>query len=502
VNELHSKLRKIESSCDENALIGRTSATVLSTSPKFYKNLKKIKRNHGGENPTKNYYLAFPALSSKKATTTITSGEIAAVSGGETKAKAANSDLKLLCWSNLMSNSTKEISVPSTSTPDGGGVKLKPRRSRRYQRRTKCFKENDVQCENARERFSPKAKNVSKKNQRNQYGELLSVKRFARNCVLNKQTIFSTATSKNSTAAAKSCVNARSTNLQSSSSSGAATKVNWDMDFKGHWEMDRDLISEFYQQQQTHPVEVTSTSQVDECQTMNDDDDAMLMKFLPTKLMDDDGGEMLKKEMQSISSLKSKFDANVKALWNDVDDPLTKPLTYKSFDDDDGGNASLVSSFSSEKNSLGLFNFNGHRPTAMMEVIAPMYTLDCNNNNNSSKAFKVNHYSPSSSTISPGSLAAEKFIKSGTNLQSSIWSDGEFNSCETECLIYKDVSIIIAYMHKARVKVNSRPKHVIHVLFFLFLLLFLGRRSQCRRCHLQANEVNRCRDEKLAERER
>jgi hypothetical protein len=236
--------------------------------------------------------------------------------------------------------------------------------------------------------------------------------------------------------------------------------VQWDMDFKGQWEMDRDLIGEFIQQQhhhlpnKTHQIDAKSANQVEQAQ--DEEDDVMMMKFLPTKLMEDEtcvvdaqiAAKM--KEAQSISSFKSKFDENVKALWNDVDDPLTKPLTYKCFDDD--GNASLVSSFASEKNSLGLFNFNGHQPHPA-EVIAPCSNLqmysncsstdfmnisdyDCNNNGARSAAFK-SHLS--SSTVSPGAAAAEKFIKSGTNLQSSIWSDGEI-ACGPESLIYKDVS--------------------------------------------------------------
>lgn len=257
--------------------------------------------------------------------------------------------------------------------------------------------------------------------------------------------------------------------------------------------MDRDLIGEFIQQQQhrrldqSHPDDVKSTNQVE--QTMDEqDDDVLLMKFLPTKLMDDDpanvdAGKLLMKEAQSISSLKSKFDANVKALWNDVDDPLSKPLTYKSFDDD--GNASLGSSFASEKNSLSLFNFDGHQPRNTIEVIAPctnlqMYSssnnnfmsisnFDCNNNPSNGGRGAVFKSRSLSSAISPG---AEKFIKSGTNLQASIWSDGEF-ACEPESLIYKDVSrkkIFFCWKLFVRrhdtdtdaLKVISQ--HVIHVL--------------------------------------
>ena len=229
--------------------------------------------------------------------------------------------------------------------------------------------------------------------------------------------------------------------------------------------MDRDLISEFIQEQHPTkstnnnnkarhpPIEATSTNQVEQAV----EDDMMMMKFLPMKLMDDtladdptyiDAETLQKsKEAQSISSLKSKFDANVKALWNDVDDPFTKPLTHKNFDD---GNASLVSSFASEKNSLSLFNFNGgHQPLTSMEVIAPpctnlqMYSssdfmnvvdFDYTNNSGRGAVYKSHH---SSSTVSPG--FGDKFIKSGTNLQSSIWSEGDF-SCEPESLINKDVS--------------------------------------------------------------
>lgn len=199
--------------------------------------------------------------------------------------------------------------------------------------------------------------------------------------------------------------------------------------------MDRDLISEF----KNHPsdvVAVKSTNQVEEQPITDDednvddddDDDDMMLKFLPTKLMDDDAiGDKIvvkAKEAQSISSLQSKFDANVKALWNDVDDPS---LTHKSsFDEVGSSNASLVSSFASEKNSLGLFNFNGHQPSThhLHEFVAPVEQL--------------RYQSSASSVISP--TAVEKFIKSGTNLQTSIWSDGEFTSCEPESLIYKDVS--------------------------------------------------------------
>lgn len=451
------KLRKVESSCEENTLISRglnvvPTSPVTSTSSKFYKNLKKIKRTHGAENPTKNYYLAFPALSSKKTTTTITSGgsKTSSPSGvGDTK---KDSNLQLLCWSNLMSSAKDSHATSSSSAQDAENfrntVKKKtPRRQRRYGRhQSKRFSgRSDVQC-NAKsydvydgETISLKSKNDSKKHQRNQYSKFQLRQQYSMTIDCNTFS-FSAVTSKNQ-------------NVHD-----VAPKVDfqpgsiWDMDFKGQWEMDRDLISEFIQQQQHHkiniesrPVEVSSANQVEQSMDDADDDDVMLMSFLPVKLMDDETGvladsrRLLKlKEAQSISSLKSKFDANVKALWNDVDDPLTKPLSHKSFDD---GNACLVSSFTSENNSLGLFNFNGHQPH---EVVAPSTNLqvyasdfssiDYDYNNNG--AFSRSHLSMS--TV--GSPGAEKFIRSGTNLQTSIWSDGEF-ACEPESLISKDVSI-------------------------------------------------------------
>lgn len=494
VDELHLKLRKVESSCEENAIIGRASNVVVPTSPvtstssRFYKNLKKIKRTHGSENPTKNYYLAFPALSSKKTTTTITSGGCKLSPAGGVGATNEDSNLQLLCWSSLMSSAKDGAHSTSASALDPDKfrsvVKIKrPRRNRRYGRhQSSSSKQTDVQC-NAKcydvydgAAFSPKTKNVSKKHQRNQYGKKLDSSFNVSIQFINSTFLSSSVTSKNP----KTCDAARNSNFSDAADAPkldlpAGSSTIWDMDFKGQWEMERDLISEFIQQQhphkisKDHPVDAGSTNQVE--QAMDEEDDMMLMKFLPMKLMDDDadaGRNPKFKEAQSISSLKSKFDANVKALWNDVDDPLTKPLTHKSFDD---GTASLVSSFASENNSLSLFNFNGHQPL-QSEVIAPCTNLqlfdnssadflsvadfDCNNNNNAMNGgLSRGAAFTSLSVVSPG---AEKFIKSGTNLQTSIWSDGEFAS-EPESLIYKDVSChlhSLRHTRVERVKVTSR----------------------------------------------
>lgn len=435
------KLRKIESSCEEGgaaaSLIGRSSISIASTSPissgsKFYKNLKKIKRNHGTENPTKNYYLAFPALSSKKTTATTTTTRRSSPGCNVDETNKDSNNLQLLCWSSLM---TKENSPAKDAVRDAVAIVKRPRRQRRYGRYKSKVK-NDVQC-NAKSSdvydsaaFSPKAQNGSKKHQRNQFGKLINVLfKFIIFKFLSCKTV---ATTKN----VKSQVVDRSNHLSS-------TGAPWDMDFKGHWEMERDLISEF----KNHPSDVKSTNQVE--QQAIDDDDDMMLKFLPTKLMDDDpiGDRIVvkAKEPQSISAFQSKFDENVKALWNDVDDPST----HKSFDDC-GSNASLVSSFASEKNSLGLFNFNGHQPHHLhhAEVIAPCTNLQSYANSEFAMNQRTYQSSASSVIISPTNV--DKFIKSGTNLQSSIWSEGEF-TCEPESLIYKDVSNThICALHASR----------------------------------------------------
>jgi hypothetical protein len=273
----------------------------------------------------------------------------------------------------------------------------------------------------------------------------------------------------------------------------------WDMDFKGHWEMDRDLISEFIQQQhhnnfhhhhQHHQQSISHDGKDQNFKIINkdDEDDVMLMKCLPTKLIDEtliddetyNNLMRIKKplnnrEALSISSLKSKFDENVKALWSDAGDgcnDLMKPLTHKYFDDG-SASLSLVSSFSSEKNSLSLFNFNEHQQqqqqnlqnpqTHHFEVNAPPSSMctenyqqqqnypfnkcntidfDCNNN-----ATMVNHGGRGTNNFTRNAFSPRQsdFIKSGTNLQASIWSDtGDFPS-DVESLILKEASFIIIY---------------------------------------------------------
>lgn len=287
------------------------------------------------------------------------------------------------------------------------------------------------------------------------------------------------------------------------------------MDFKGHWEMDRDLIGEFIQQQKKDGKEEDDLKKIVSLQnykdnnnfetaviTADDDDDIMLMKCLPTKLIDE-YDEYLdesvvcinkpfsnNKEALTISSLTSKFDDNVKAIWSDGGNEPLKPLTHKAYG---GSNASLASSFMSDKNSLSLFNFETTLPMSsssssslqyfnknFIEVIAPpadapalplpplsstssllAYSgkgcgaIDYNNNNhsffNGGRGVNLLSVDYSSYNASPYKQQQQQasdyhtgknsdFIKSGTNLQASIWSDGGGFTSDSECLILKEVS--------------------------------------------------------------
>lgn len=175
----------------------RAATNSLASSPKYdknnnnnnnsNKNLKKIKRNHGNESSTKNYYLAFPALSAERKPLLTEIEESNSSNKNNNSSKKTNTNL--LSWSNLMSNK-KDASMISTSTllardNDNGNIRT-PRRKRRYGKAYKGFpKKNDVQFttksftmyDNAT--FSPKkmqmVKNSNRKNhQRNQYGKLVT----------------------------------------------------------------------------------------------------------------------------------------------------------------------------------------------------------------------------------------------------------------------------------------------------------------------------------------
>lgn len=280
----------------------------------------------------------------------------------------------------------------------------------------------------------------------------------------------------------------------------------WDMDFKGHWEMDHDPIGEFMQQQchgfnnNSHHQQYNNNNKKKKSyhdsnkMKINDIEDDDFMRCLPTKLidetLDDESDDCVKKPClykmdgdYSISSLHSKFDEKVKAIWHsgDDNDPM-KSLTYKhhfSNEDDGISLASLASSFASEKNSVGLFNFNSEQQPRnfIIEVnVPPFYnemksqygggkafladTYDCNNNliSNNNKQANNSVYGGrgvitkssyvTNATASPVKYQSDNnshflhavkksdFIELGTNFQKSIWSEG-YNKDEIEDLTLK-----------------------------------------------------------------
>lgn len=115
VDEIHERLKKLDSSSDDTAMNARTvstssspiSVSSSSVNSKLHKNLKKIKRNHGAENPTKNYYMAFPALNSNKMassskTATTTSADKPLFKGHE-EDENSESNFNLASWSATLS---------------------------------------------------------------------------------------------------------------------------------------------------------------------------------------------------------------------------------------------------------------------------------------------------------------------------------------------------------------------------------------------------------------
>lgn len=151
-----------------------------------------------------------------------------------------------------------------------------------------------------------------------------------------------------------------------------------------------------------------------------DDDDHISIKCLPSELIEDAADDFVEepqpqnnydqieeifnqtinfqikqweqqpinvKETQTINTFKSKFDASVKALWDNTN-------------------------LTDEMGSLSLFNFQAvpepvpvvTEPLANKYYCLKIIDYDCNNNQGGSN---------------------EKFIKSGTNLQLSIWSENE-----------------------------------------------------------------------------
>lgn len=230
----------------------------------------------------------------------------------------------------------------------------------------------------------------------------------------------------------------------------------WDMDFRDHWEMDHDLISEFLQQtkgQQHKDAAQRYSGEVDEIRKKKDDDieEDTMLKCLPDKLFHDDddesasevdNGDELSKD--SLTMLKMKFDANVKALWSDSNDDSFRSSPWANENNriniikssnNSGGN---LSSYVDDSYSLSLFNFSNQLRS--LGVITPsdphFYNFNFYKSNSSSR--NIQQTNNNSSLISP---ATDKFIKLGTNLHSSIWSDCE-HSQEDEISNSKIVSIL------------------------------------------------------------
>jgi hypothetical protein len=238
----------------------------------------------------------------------------------------------------------------------------------------------------------------------------------------------------------------------------------WDMDFRDHWEMDHDLISEFLQKTkgQQHKEGKKYSVDVDEIRKKRDDDieEDTMLKCLPDKLFhdDDDDDDESASEVDnddelskdSLTMLKMKFDANVKALWSDSNDDSFRSSPWANENNriniikssnNGGGN---MSSYVDDSYSMSLFNFSNQLRS--LGVITPsdphfynfnFYKSNNTSSNNEKRSFQ-NIQQTNSSLISP---ATDKFIKLGTNLHSSIWSDCE-HSQEDEISSNKIVSIL------------------------------------------------------------
>lgn len=329
--------------------------------------------------------------------------------------------------------------------------------------------------------------------------------------------------------AKKAAHGSRNTNLSNygqcapkiTSTDGSAALGPWDMDFNGYWEMEYDLIGEFMQNQQNRGgnkkishnksgIVVKKKKQAID-NVNKDDDDDMMMNCLPSCLVDE--SEKVGKQQQppttacfsshqaqSVSSLQSKFDDKVKALWGN------EPLAYKQqhFLEDDGVSlVSLASSFASEKNSLGLLNPTEQQRRFFIETevnVPPFFNEmsssygggkskalipehDYNNNNfvsggmSKSSSFTGSPHKQSSSTSSGDqSLKKFDFIKSGTNLQSSIWSYENF-ACEAESLLLKhEVSIVKYILRSTQIRVYKSEGVTLHLIYRLswyFLYVYI-----------------------------
>jgi hypothetical protein len=191
VNELHSKLRRVEEkgTFDENV----TSLATKKDSS-FTKKLKKISKNDDIGDTDKNYYAVFPALSrsEEKALPKCLSERFESKSSSLTQSDEGLNNHKTskiksqqqLCWSTLMSSAKETSSLTESKTTDSSAYSktTKQRKKRRnVARNSKLLNKIDVQY-NAKNydvyhntTFLPKASKSNKKNQRNCLGEFVVI---------------------------------------------------------------------------------------------------------------------------------------------------------------------------------------------------------------------------------------------------------------------------------------------------------------------------------------
>lgn len=246
--------------------------------------------------------------------------------------------------------------------------------------------------------------------------------------------------------------------LTTNSSSSLAP---WDMDFNGQWEMDRDLIGEFIKNENFNHGRVDKNHhQKQEIFYNINEEENVVIKCLPVELIEDPSlsfvvekaddiddifnkrtnyqfeeweegldeaanhheyeGPINIKDSQTINLFKSKFDDNVKALWDsDIINPVPTPVADISTSFDANNNRQNNDYLSEEMNSLSLFHWNNNfnKPLQFKNENDKLYLnvveFDKNNNGGISRSTSNN------------SINDNKFIKSGFNLQQSIWSDNE-----------------------------------------------------------------------------
>lgn len=260
----------------------------------------------------------------------------------------------------------------------------------------------------------------------------------------------------------------RQKNLNVLTASSSSLAAPWDMDFNGQWEMERDLISEFIKNENNHNRTEKTLDKQDIFYSLSEEEN-IVIKCLPVELIEDSSLSFVVeksddiddifnkranyqfeeweetldeasnhheyerpiniKEVQTLNLFKSKFDENVKALW---DNNIINPVPIPAVDLAKNSNNDCLSQ---EMNSLSLFNWNNyHKPFQCKNENDKFYYLNVID-------FDKNNNAGTSRSTSNNSIAESKFIKSGTNLQQSIWSDNEVKADSDESYSSKEVRI-------------------------------------------------------------